>query len=96
MAKKTLFTLSAVFSLTATATLISVFLLFDKSTQINAMQKKTSGNSYLSSRDVMDKEMAEVLLPYLQKQKAKEKLRGTVKKPDTVYVPEQLQQSRGY
>ncbi|WP_326928785.1 MULTISPECIES: hypothetical protein [unclassified Citrobacter] len=40
--------------------------------------------------------MAEIILPYLKKQKAAEASQVKVQKPNEIYTPEQLQQSRGY
>ncbi|MBN4867087.1 MULTISPECIES: hypothetical protein [Enterobacterales] len=71
-------------------------LLTDKSEQIHELNAVLHKSSYLTDRDKMDREMAEVLLPRLQAQQEEMKKRGAIKKPDMVYVPEQLQQSRGY
>lgn len=71
-------------------------LLTDKSEQISELNTLLRKSNYLTSRDNMDHEMAEILLPRLQAQHEEIKKRGAIKKPDMVFVPEQLQQSRGY
>lgn len=71
-------------------------LLTDKSEQISQLNTVLHKSNYLTDRDKMDHEMAEILLPRLRAQHEEMKKRGAIKKPDMVFVPEQLQQSRGY
>ena len=96
MSERKLFLYSAIVSIACSVCLISIFSFFDKSIEIEQLRTKFSVPVFLSDRQVMNAEMANILLPFLQKQRDEEKTRGKIKAPDTVYAPEQLQQSRGY
>lgn len=88
--------LSAVLNLTLSLAMVSYLLLSDVPAQTNALQRAFEKSTYPQSRDALDRDMAEIILPYLKNQKSAEESRGHVKKPNEVYTPEQLQQSRGY
>lgn len=88
--------LSGLLCIAFSACLGAGVLLTDKSQQISELNTLLHKSNYLTSRDKMDHEMAEILLPRLQAQHEEIKKRGAIKKPDMVFVPEQLQQSRGY
>lgn len=88
--------LSAGVSLACSVLLIIAFSYADKSIQIQAFAEQAKKTVYLRTQEQMNKEMAEIMLPLLQKQHIEEKARSKIKKPDTVYAPEQLQNSRGY
>lgn len=88
--------LSALLCIAFSVCLGAGVLLTDKSAQIRELTTVLHKSNYLTDQDKMDREMAEVLLPRLQAQHEEMKKRGAIKKPDMVFVPEQLQQSRGY
>lgn len=88
--------ISGVLCLSFAACLCAAIILTDKTERIAVIAKKIQKTDYLTDQSVMDKEMAEILLPRLQAQQDEMKKRGELKKPDMVFVPEQLQQSRGY
>lgn len=88
--------LSGVLCLGFTASLCTAVVLTNKTERIAVIAKHIQKTDYLTDQSVMDKEMAEILLPRMQAQHNKMKKRGELKKPDMVFVPEQLQQSRGY
>ncbi|HCQ6955745.1 TPA: hypothetical protein OL683_004430 [Citrobacter freundii] len=90
------FILSALLCLTFTVGMISYLLISDVSEKIRILNQKITVATYPQSRDVLNKDMAEIILPYLKKQKAAEASQVEVKKPNEIYTPEQLQQSRGY
>lgn len=87
---------STVLSLTCSLLLLGAFSFVNNASEIEQLQKKVSKTTYLQSQDEMNKEMAQIMLPLLQKQKAQEEARSKLKKPDVIYVPEQLQNSKGY
>lgn len=88
--------LSGLLCIAFSACLGAGVLLTDKSEQINKLNTVLHKSNYLTDQDKMDHEMAEILLPRLRAQHEELKKRGEIKKPDMVFVPEQLQQSRGY
>ncbi|MEQ0217853.1 hypothetical protein ABLV18_26815 [Klebsiella sp. CN_Kp114] len=96
MSETKMFLLSAGLSLVCSALLVATFSYADKSSQIEALAKQAQKPVYLTTQEKMNKEMADIMLPLLQKQRKEEEARKKIKKPDTVYAPEQLQNSRGY
>lgn len=90
------FILSALLCLTFTVGMISFLLISDVPEKTRILNQKITASTYPQSRDVLNKDMAEIILPYLKKQKAAEESQIKVKKPDEIYTPEQLQQSRDY
>ncbi|AKE62137.1 hypothetical protein F384_26585 (plasmid) [Citrobacter amalonaticus Y19] len=90
------FILSALICLTFTVGMIGYLLISDVPEKIRILNQKITVATYPQSRDVLNKDMAEIILPYLKKQKAAEASQAEVKKPNEIYTPEQLQQSRGY
>ncbi|MBD9984952.1 MULTISPECIES: hypothetical protein [Citrobacter freundii complex] len=90
------FILSALLCLTFTVGMISYLLISDVPEKIRILNQKITVATYPQSRDILNKDMAEIILPYLKKQKAAEASQVEVKKPNEIYTPEQLQQSRGY
>lgn len=96
MSETKMYILSAGFSLTCAALLIVMFSYTDKSNQIRAISEQTNKGAYLNTQLQMNQEMASIMLPLLRKQRSEEENQKKIKKPDTVYVPEQLMSSRGY
>ncbi len=96
MSETKAYLLSAGVSLTCSALLFAAFSYADNSKQIQSLAEKATQPVYLKSQEKMNKEMAEIMLPMLQKQHQAEEARTKIKKPTTVYAPEQLQNSRGY
>lgn len=88
--------ISGVLCLGYAASLTAAIALTDKSPKIAVITSSIQKTNYLTDTAKMDREMAEILLPRLQAQQGEIKKRGEIKKPDMVFVPEQLQQSRGY
>ncbi|EOC0012241.1 hypothetical protein ACI0X9_003952 [Cronobacter turicensis] len=88
--------LSALLSIVFSASLLVGFSYVDKSSNIHALFLKVNAPVYLKDQRVMNEEMAVIMLPLLKKQKKDEDERNRIKKPDMVYAPEQLQNSRGY
>lgn len=87
---------SALLCLTFTAVMISYLLISDVPEKTRTLTQKITAATYPQSRDILNKDMAEIILPYLKKQKASEAFQTKVKKPNEIYTPEQFQQSRGY
>lgn len=90
------FILSALLCQTFTVGMISYLLISDVPEKIRILNQKITASTYPQSRDVLNKDMAEIILPYLKKKKAAEASQVKVQKPNEIYTPEQLQQSRGY
>lgn len=89
------FILSALLCLTFTVGMISYLLISDVPEK-SVSSIRRSRHQLTSVTDVLNKDMAEIILPYLKKQKAAEASQVKVQKPNEIYTPEQLQQSRGY
>ncbi|EIZ1085938.1 hypothetical protein MPI44_004486 [Klebsiella oxytoca] len=96
MSDTKMYLLSAGVSLACSALLVAAFSYADKSPQIEALAELSKKPVYLNTQEKMNREMADIMLPLLQKQHKEEEARKKIKKPDTVYAPEQLQNSRGY
>lgn len=96
MSDTKIYLLSAGVSLACSALLIAAFSYADKSSQIESFAEQAKKPAYLNTQEKMNKEMADIMLPLLQKQHKEDESRKKIKKPDTVYAPEQLQNSRGY
>lgn len=91
-----LFLYSLVINVICSGSLLGAFNYFSQAQQITQLQNMLRAPVYLKDRQTMNKEMAEILLPMLEKQNEDNLKRSTIKKPDIVFVPEQLQQQRGY
>lgn len=87
---------SGIFSLICSAILLWLFSYADKSSEIIILQESANKPVYLKTQEQMNKEMAVIMLPLLQKQKKQNEERSRIKKPDMVYAPEQLQHTKGY
>lgn len=96
MSESKLYLLSAGVCLACSALILVTFIYADKSAQIQALSVQAKKNVYLKNHEQMNEEMAFVMLPLLQKQHKLDAERSRTKKPDTVFVPEQLQNARGY
>ncbi|MBX4658861.1 hypothetical protein [Klebsiella michiganensis] len=96
MSDTKMYLLSAGVSLVCSALLLAAFSYADKSSQLEALAKQAKKPVYLNTQEKMNREMADIMLPLLQKQYKEKEARKKIKKPDTVYAPEQLQNSRGY
>lgn len=88
--------MSGLLSLACSAALFSGFHFVDNTDVIKDLALKANKSVYLKSQREMNAEMAEIMLPYLQRQNKEEEAKNKVKKPNMVYVPEQLQNSGGY
>ncbi|WP_243211212.1 hypothetical protein JQ760_028820 (plasmid) [Klebsiella pneumoniae] len=96
MSDTKMYLLSAGVSLVCSALLVAAFSYGDKSSQIEVLAEQLKKPVYLNTQEKMNSEMAGIILPLLQKQHKEEEARKKIKKPDMVYAPEQLQNSRGY
>ncbi|PHM72183.1 hypothetical protein [Xenorhabdus sp. KJ12.1] len=96
MSETKMYFLSAGVSVVCSALLLIAFYYAGKSQQIKALEEQANNSVYLRNQDEINKEMVTIMLPLLQKQHEEEAKRSKIKKPDTVYTPEQLQSSRGY
>ncbi|EOT4491839.1 MULTISPECIES: hypothetical protein [Enterobacteriaceae] len=76
------FILSALLCLTFTVGMISYLLISDVPEKIRILNQKITASTYPQSRDVLNKDMAEIILPYLKKQKAAEASQVKVQKPN--------------
>lgn len=90
------FVVSGIMSLGFSVFLCAAVIVTDKTERTTTLGNVIQKTNYLSDQAMMDREMAEILLPRLQAQQDEKIKRGEIKKPDMVFVPEQLQQSRGY
>lgn len=88
--------ISALLCIAFSASLLGVFFYVDKTSEIHELAVKARAPVYLKDQDVMNREMAAIMLPLLKKQRKEEDERNRIKKPDMVYAPEQLQNTRGY
>ncbi len=91
-----LFLYSLLINIICSASLLGAFNYFNQAQHITQLQNMLLTPVYLKDRQTMNKEMAEILLPMLEKQNEDNLKRSSIKKPDIVFVPEQLQQQRGY
>ena len=96
MSDTKMYLLSAGVSLVCSALLLAAFSYADKSSQLEALAEQAKKPVYLNTQEKMNREMADIMLPLLQKQYKEKEARKKIKKPETVYAPEQLQNSRGY
>jgi hypothetical protein len=73
------FILSALLCLTFTVGMISYLLISDVPEKIRILNQKITASTYPQSRDVLNKDMAEIILPYLKSKKLLRRLRSKSK-----------------